>query len=40
MQELNADSKAECGHFNLAHVTKTKKQKYIKKKLKQTPVPT
>jgi len=36
--EFNVDSKAECGQHNLAHVARNKKS--IRKKLKQTPVPT
>jgi len=30
MQEFNVDSKAECGQFNLAHLTKNKKNIYKK----------
>jgi len=33
------DSKAKCGQLNLAH-TFTNERKYLKKRLKQTPVPT
>jgi len=37
-EEFHVDSKAECDQFNRAHVARNKKS--IKKKLKQTPVPT
>jgi len=34
IEEFNADSKAECGQLNLAHVDRKLKQKSIKKKTK------